>query len=286
MEGDNVGGGAPASSRWNPTKEQISMLESLYMQGIRTPSAEQIQQITGRLKAYGHIEGKNVFYWFQNHKARQRQKQKQENMAYVNRYLTRLPLCSLLLAQMLDLSDVKFDLQLLVCCMIATDSFILSLSIVCGPYYVPQSDLGFYPQYPKVLLPGGIRRRPRTERVEKTKTHGGGGGGGGAGYEMMMQAGDNNEGLIHSSSIDCNQETLALFPLHPTGDLQRSSHAETLLRIPLLFLPPLRQPPPQGSKMGLVINPSLISFLPLLLRLFKGLFLLLVRNIMGMSWAF
>lgn len=87
MEGDNVGGGAPASSRWNPTKEQISMLESLYMQGIRTPSAEQIQQITGRLKAYGHIEGKNVFYWFQNHKARQRQKQKQENMAYVNRYL-------------------------------------------------------------------------------------------------------------------------------------------------------------------------------------------------------
>lgn len=103
---------------------------------------------------------------------------------------------------------------------------ILGSIVVCGPYYVPQSDLGFYPQYPKVLLPGGIRRRPRTERVEKTKTHGGGGGGGGAGYEMMMQAGDNNEGLIHSSSIDCNQETLALFPLHPTGDLQRS-HAET-----------------------------------------------------------
>ena len=88
--GDNVdmGGasGAPSSSRWNPTKEQISMLESLYRQGIRTPSAEQIQQITGRLRAYGHIEGKNVFYWFQNHKARQRQKQKQESMAYINRY--------------------------------------------------------------------------------------------------------------------------------------------------------------------------------------------------------
>lgn len=90
--------------------------------------------------------------------------------------------------------------------------------VVCGPYYVPQNDLGFYP---KVLLPDGLRRRPRTERIEKTTAHGGHGGGGAAGYEMMMQAGDNNEGLMNSSSIDCHQETLALFPLHPTGDLQR-----------------------------------------------------------------
>lgn len=73
------GGGPPVSSRWNPTKEQISILENLYRQGVRTPSADQIQQITVRLKDYGHIEGKNVFYWFQNHKARQRQKQKQQH---------------------------------------------------------------------------------------------------------------------------------------------------------------------------------------------------------------
>lgn len=95
MDNSNVevaaGGGATGSSRWNPTKEQISMLENLYGQGIRTPSAEQIQQITGRLKAYGHIEGKNVFYWFQNHKARQRQKQKQEDMVYINRYIHNPP---------------------------------------------------------------------------------------------------------------------------------------------------------------------------------------------------
>lgn len=81
--------GIPASSRWNPTKEQISMLENLYKQGIKTPTAEEIQQITARLRAYGHIEGKNVFYWFQNHKARQRQKQKQDNIAYLNRFLHR-----------------------------------------------------------------------------------------------------------------------------------------------------------------------------------------------------
>ena len=71
--GSNGNEGVAASSRWNPTKEQISMLENLYKQGIKTPSAEEIQQITARLRAYGHIEGKNVFYWFQNHKARQRQ---------------------------------------------------------------------------------------------------------------------------------------------------------------------------------------------------------------------
>ncbi|WVZ03131.1 hypothetical protein V8G54_023937 [Vigna mungo] len=84
MGGSN---GVAASSRWNPTKEQITMLENLYKQGIKTPSAEEIQQITARLRAYGHIEGKNVFYWFQNHKARQRQKQKQETIAYFNRFL-------------------------------------------------------------------------------------------------------------------------------------------------------------------------------------------------------
>lgn len=86
--GSARGVGVENTTRWNPTKEQISMLENLYGQGVRTPSAEQIQQITARLRAYGHIEGKNVFYWFQNHKARQRQKQKQEaSLAYFNRFL-------------------------------------------------------------------------------------------------------------------------------------------------------------------------------------------------------
>ncbi|KAK7338651.1 hypothetical protein VNO77_19273 [Canavalia gladiata] len=62
------------SSRWSPTTEQLMILEELYRTGIRTPSASQIQQITTHLSFYGRIEGKNVFYWFQNHKARDRQK--------------------------------------------------------------------------------------------------------------------------------------------------------------------------------------------------------------------
>ncbi|KAL0919876.1 hypothetical protein M5K25_012000 [Dendrobium thyrsiflorum] len=70
------GGGA----RWNPTQEQIRKLESLYNSGMRTPNAQQIEKITAELIKHGRIEGKNVFYWFQNHKARERQKQKRNGL--------------------------------------------------------------------------------------------------------------------------------------------------------------------------------------------------------------
>ncbi|CAN1180349.1 WUSCHEL-related homeobox 1 [Linum perenne] len=67
-----------SSSRWNPTPEQLRTLEELYRRGTRTPSADQIQHITAQLRRYGKIEGKNVFYWFQNHKARERQKRRRQ----------------------------------------------------------------------------------------------------------------------------------------------------------------------------------------------------------------
>ncbi|GER40197.1 WUSCHEL-related homeobox [Striga asiatica] len=67
-------------TRWNPTQEQIGILEMLYRSGMRTPNAHQIEQITAQLAKYGKIEGKNVFYWFQNHKARERQKQKRNSL--------------------------------------------------------------------------------------------------------------------------------------------------------------------------------------------------------------
>lgn len=63
-----------SSSRWCPTPEQLMILEEMYRAGVRTPNASQIQHITAQLSFYGKIEGKNVFYWFQNHKARDRQK--------------------------------------------------------------------------------------------------------------------------------------------------------------------------------------------------------------------
>ncbi|KAL0463472.1 UNVERIFIED_CONTAM: WUSCHEL-related homeobox 1 [Sesamum latifolium] len=66
------------SGRWNPTREQVQALEEMYRRGIRTPSADQIQQIAAKLRRFGKIEGKNVFYWFQNHKARERQKKRRQ----------------------------------------------------------------------------------------------------------------------------------------------------------------------------------------------------------------
>ncbi|XP_050227083.1 protein WUSCHEL [Mercurialis annua] len=66
-----------SSTRWTPTSDQIRILKELYYNsGVRSPSAEQIQRISARLRQYGKIEGKNVFYWFQNHKARERQKKR------------------------------------------------------------------------------------------------------------------------------------------------------------------------------------------------------------------
>ncbi|XP_027356148.1 WUSCHEL-related homeobox 4-like isoform X1 [Abrus precatorius] len=72
----------PGGTRWNPTQEQIGILEMLYKGGMRTPNAQQIEQITAQLGKYGKIEGKNVFYWFQNHKARERQKQKRNSLSF------------------------------------------------------------------------------------------------------------------------------------------------------------------------------------------------------------
>ncbi|KAL1540391.1 Homeodomain [Salvia divinorum] len=70
----------PGGTRWNPTQEQIGILDMLYRSGMRTPNAQQIEQIAVQLSKYGKIEGKNVFYWFQNHKARERQKQKRSSL--------------------------------------------------------------------------------------------------------------------------------------------------------------------------------------------------------------
>ncbi|CAA7391347.1 unnamed protein product [Spirodela intermedia] len=82
--GSGAGGGSKSSflcrqssSRWIPTTDQIRILRDLYYNcGVRSPSAEQIQRISARLRQFGKIEGKNVFYWFQNHKARERQKKR------------------------------------------------------------------------------------------------------------------------------------------------------------------------------------------------------------------
>ncbi|KAI4306802.1 hypothetical protein L6164_030048 [Bauhinia variegata] len=76
----SVGGNSSSTGtkcgRWNPTAEQVKLLTDLFRSGLRTPSTDQIQKISTQLSFYGKIESKNVFYWFQNHKARERQKRR------------------------------------------------------------------------------------------------------------------------------------------------------------------------------------------------------------------
>ncbi|PRQ50539.1 putative transcription factor Homobox-WOX family [Rosa chinensis] len=68
----------PTNNRWAPTPAQLRILQGLYYdKGYKYPTPEQIQEICLHLKPYGQIEDKNVFFWFQNLKARERQKLKE-----------------------------------------------------------------------------------------------------------------------------------------------------------------------------------------------------------------
>lgn len=66
--------------RWSPTPQQLMILQDLYRKGLRNPTSSQVQKITTHLSFYGKIQCKNVFYWFQNHKARDTQKLRKEVM--------------------------------------------------------------------------------------------------------------------------------------------------------------------------------------------------------------
>ncbi|KAM0941327.1 putative transcription factor homeobox-WOX family [Dioscorea sansibarensis] len=189
-----------SSSRWNPTKEQITILEGLYKQGIRTPTAEQIQQITSRLKQYGCIEGKNVFYWFQNHKARQRQKQRQETYAYFTTLLhpptPPPPPCN-------------------------TTGILLSQSILIISYiyiyiytyiYFSVYFQGHY-QHHRQVGSIGIYQQPLQQCQNSTYTS--------ANVRMKMKkTAAINEFSVASDHHNHHHQTLELFPLHPTGILE------------------------------------------------------------------
>nr|CCP29685.1 HD transcription factor [Gnetum gnemon] len=68
---DGGGDVKKGSSRWTPTPEQRQILEKIFRsQYTIKPTHEQIEFIARKLQVYGPIEPKNVFFWFQNHKAR------------------------------------------------------------------------------------------------------------------------------------------------------------------------------------------------------------------------
>ncbi|KAI4368829.1 hypothetical protein MLD38_017341 [Melastoma candidum] len=187
MDGSGANSAANVT-RWNPTKEQVSILEGLYGQGMRTPTADQIQHITSRLRAYGHIEGKNVFYWFQNHKARQRQKEKELQQQQMDQHHGRLSF-SYLNRRCLYFhkGDAPATTPGLVYSPAPPHS---SSDAMFMPYYVPQIETA------KLLPPHTGRTMISTEASPFGHHH-----------TVMMAA----EALGNSE-----KSTLDLFPVHPT----------------------------------------------------------------------
>ncbi|MCL7024128.1 hypothetical protein MKW94_007277 [Papaver nudicaule] len=227
FDGSVTGGGSTGGCRWNPTKEQISLLENLYSQGIRTPSAEQIQEITTKLKVYGHIEGKNVFYWFQNHKARQRQKQKQEqnhsnNIFYYNQFLLHHK----------SLPPPPPPPPLFAPAPGNNNGLPSPFYIPPLPITPPQQRIcapvsGAYYQYPNtmvVVVPqGGVAKRRHVQADDFSS-------GSNAGYKHAVDYQSDGTTMLEAVGGDIvnrstwkkvvrDHATLDLFPLHPTGIL-------------------------------------------------------------------
>ncbi|KAK6944536.1 Homeobox domain [Dillenia turbinata] len=66
----------PVRSRWTPTREQISILESIFHSGMVNPPKEETVRIRKLLEKFGSVGDSNIFYWFQNRRSRSRRRQR------------------------------------------------------------------------------------------------------------------------------------------------------------------------------------------------------------------
>ncbi|XP_017249934.1 WUSCHEL-related homeobox 4 isoform X2 [Daucus carota subsp. sativus] len=163
----------PGGTRWNPTQEQIGILERLYKEGMRTPNSQQIEQITSQLAKFGKIEGKNVFYWFQNHKARQRQKMKRRSLGLAHSPRTSMATISSTSSSM---EDQEFE---------------------DGPLKRKRGARSF------------LERSECDEMSTREDNRG---------VSTKFEAlSDGLSGLLTNSTLNVQNQTLELFPLHPEG---------------------------------------------------------------------
>ncbi|XP_026415940.1 WUSCHEL-related homeobox 5-like [Papaver somniferum] len=190
-----------SNSRWNPTQEQIDMLEGFYKAGIKTPRAQEIQHLTSKLRVYGDIEAKNVFYWFQNHKARQKQRQVRHSYGHDPRIHKKF-----LYNPMSSRKD--------------SDPCPFPYTNSNGPSTWPPPSYAHRRQNLKLPLP------PRSAIIGRSSTNI---------ANPNIQPADNHahgieyvnykekQALACTSSSISSVETLPLFPIHPTGILKSNN---------------------------------------------------------------
>ncbi|KAH9307802.1 hypothetical protein KI387_035713, partial [Taxus chinensis] len=73
------GTGVQTRTRWHPKKEQIHVLQGVFDSGVTNPSPHEISRITTELQQFGQLRKSNVYYWFQNRKAKTKKKQRNLN---------------------------------------------------------------------------------------------------------------------------------------------------------------------------------------------------------------
>ncbi|XP_021721047.1 protein WUSCHEL-like [Chenopodium quinoa] len=196
------------------------MLEKVYsVEGIRTPSAEQIQEITARLRVYGHIEGKNVFYWFQNHKARQRQKQRHERglltTTAASSSANGIPHSPHQHCHYPGIINHNFQPRPVFPAPHHPTNYphqyLPNPNVICSPYYhLPQPSLGFYnaPLH-HFTAPASADHHHHHQGMMKTRS---------------LRSMDNDR---HNQGNSMEMTTLNLFPVHPTGILDHKLGGES-----------------------------------------------------------
>ena len=72
------------------------ILEAIFNSGLVNHAREEIKRIRGQLEEFGHVEDVNVFYWFQNRKARVKRKRQLQNAEEFESRAAKFarPLCS------------------------------------------------------------------------------------------------------------------------------------------------------------------------------------------------
>src|SRR6516165_3172987 len=59
--------------RWKPEEAQLRILEEAFRNnGGHSPSIEQILLLTTQLQQYGEVEARNIFFWFENRRRKER----------------------------------------------------------------------------------------------------------------------------------------------------------------------------------------------------------------------